>query len=91
MLPVLEPDGRRTFAQIVLSSLILIPVSVIPVFLDRSGLVYCAGALMAGLVLFWFGRRLQTTHSLMDAQHLLRATVIYLPVLLLLIVVDATF
>ena len=37
MLPVVEPDGRSTAQQIILHSVALIPVSVLPVFLECPG------------------------------------------------------
>ena len=91
MLPVIEPDGKRTFEQIILFSLILIPVSLLPSLIGLSGPIYLVGSLLLGLQLLFLGRQLTQTKSLADAQKLLKATVIYLPILLVLILVDGTF
>jgi protoheme IX farnesyltransferase len=88
MLPVIEPDGRSTFRQIVLFALILIPVSVLPTVLGVSGRIYAVGALLLG---FWMlGRCLTLAKSgtVHDARRVLRASVIYLPLLLALILAD---
>lgn len=45
----------------------------------------------AGIALWWAGRRLTLTRSLADARNLLKATVLYLPVLFALIMLDVTF
>ncbi len=88
MLPVVEPDGRRMFRHILAFTIALIPVSLIPVVIGMSGTIYCSGALILGAALLWSVRSFLISQSNLDAKKLLRATVIYLPVLLLLIVVD---
>jgi len=88
MLPVVEPDGRRMFRHILGYSAALIPVSLIPVVTGMSGLVYCTGALIAGIFLLKVSRQFALSRSHIDARKLLRATVIYLPALLILIVLD---
>ena len=52
MLPVIEPDGESTARRIVLCSLLLIPISLLPVLLGMTGLVYAAAAVAAGLGFF---------------------------------------
>ena len=88
MLPVIEPDGRRMFDQILWYSLILIPVSLLPSVIGMSGAIYFTGALISGVALFVVGRDLCASKSLKAAKKLLRATVIYLPALLSLIIID---
>jgi protoheme IX farnesyltransferase len=91
MLPVVEPEGRSTFFQAVAYSLILIPISLVPTMIGMSGKIYFWGALVCGLMLLYFSRSLQTAKSTAMAYQLLRASVIYLPVLLFLIVIDRSF
>jgi protoheme IX farnesyltransferase len=91
MLPVIEPDGRRMFDQILWYSFILIPVSLLPAIMGMSGAIYFMGALISGVALFIVGRKLSDSKSVMDAKKLLRATVIYLPALLALIIIDGLF
>src|SRR5438552_5023984 len=50
MLPVVEPDGRVTGQQIILYSLMLVPVSLLPALLGISGRIYLVAALVLGLL-----------------------------------------
>jgi len=88
MLPVVYPDGISTFQQINLCSLLLIPISLLPTYLGISGWLYFYGSLFLGIGLFGIGRKLSFSKSMRDAQHLLHASVIYLPVLLFFIIID---
>ena len=91
MLPVVEPDGKRTFRQIIWHSLLLIPVSLMPSVIGMSGKVYFFGALVLGIGFFLVGILFSKTRTIPDARKLLKASVIYLPLLLMLIVIDAGF
>lgn len=91
MLPVVEPDGTRMFNHVLAFSFALIPVSLVPTALGLSGLVYFTGVLMAGIVLLAISRNFARSRSHADAKRLLRATVVYLPVLLFLIIADVSF
>jgi len=96
MLPVVESDGRSTAREILLYSLILIPVSVAPTLLGMTGKLYFWGALLLSATLFWFGYRLSaaklpatSSRSKAHARALLQATVIYLPLLFGLMMLNA--
>ncbi len=91
MLPVTEPDGRRMFNHVLWFSFALIPVSLIPTVIGMSGSIYFTGVLIAGIPLFMISQRFARSRSLEDAKKLLRATVVYLPVLLFLIIIDVSF
>src|SRR5713101_8855307 len=91
MLPVVEEDGRSTARRIVAYSLILIPLSVLPSIFGMAGKIYLVGAVILGVALFYFGARLallkmpiNSPRSKMLARHVLQATVIYLPLLFVL-------
>jgi protoheme IX farnesyltransferase len=91
MLPVVEPHGRSTALRIVLYSALLLPVSVLPTLSGMSGRAYFAGAMLLGLGLLWTGARLATLKmpltsavSKMRARQLLQATIVYLPLLFVL-------
>jgi len=95
MQPVVEPSGRGTLVQILLAAIALIPVSAVPVMLHMSGGVYLIGALILGLAYFAFGVRLArlrlpatAAHSKKYARQLLRASIIYLPLLFGLMIVN---
>ena len=91
MLPVIEPDGKKTFNHILWYSIVLIPISMIPTVIGISGYIYLVGALISGLMLLQISQKLFKSHSIGDAHKLLKATVIYLPVLLILIILDVVF
>jgi protoheme IX farnesyltransferase len=91
MLPVVEPNGERMFRHILWYSQMLIPVSLIPAVIGLSGAIYFTGALITGILLMLVSRKFALSRSAPDARRLLRATVLYLPILLLLIVFDVTF
>jgi protoheme IX farnesyltransferase len=95
MLPVVEPDGRSTARQILLYSLGLIPISLMPTFLGLAGRAYFFGAIVLGASLFYVGMRLATlkmdpgtAQSRKRARQLLQATVIYLPLLFALMMLN---
>ena len=88
MLPVVEPDGRVTAQQIVLYTLMLIPVSLLPTVLGVSGKVYFFGALVLGLLFLYSSIRAALSMSRQHARNLLLASVLYLPLLFILMVVN---
>jgi heme o synthase len=95
MLPVVEPQGRSTAVRIVLYSILLLPVSLLPSFSGMSGRAYLGSALILGFGLLWMGARLATLRmpltsavSNLRARQLLQATIVYLPVLFLLMMTD---
>ena len=91
MLPVVEPDGRSTCRQIIGFSILLIAASSLPTLLGLTGWVYLAGAVLLGSGLLTVGVLLARSRSNLDARRLLRASVVYLPLLLMLSVADVTF
>jgi protoheme IX farnesyltransferase len=89
MLPVVYPDGVRTFRQIIGFSLLLIPVSLLPYFCHMAGAIYAIGMLLLGLAMLAIGARAWRSHSVSDARALLQASVIYLPLFFALILCDS--
>ena len=88
MLPVVEPDGESTARRILLYSLILIPISMVPKFLAMTGNLYLAGALALGLLFLYAGVRVSFDRTRREARRVLLASVIYLPVLYGLMILD---
>ncbi len=88
MLPVVHPDGRTTARQIALFLLALVPVSLAPTLLGLAGAVYLAGALVVGIVFAVLGLRFAASRANVHARILFLGSVIYLPVLGLLMIVD---
>ena len=89
MLPVVDPSGASTFRQTILFAALLLGASILPTAIGMTGRVYCAGALVMGLALLAVGALLAHRKSFPDARRLLKASVVYLPLLLILIIVDA--
>jgi heme o synthase len=88
MLPVVEPDCRSTARQIVLFGLALIPVSLIPSLLGMSGRIYLVGALLLGLWFLYSGVRVALERSLSRARGVLVTSVLYLPLIYGLMLLD---
>jgi protoheme IX farnesyltransferase len=88
MLPVVQPDGAATAKRIVACSILLIPVSLLPRFLDMTGSIYFTSAIVAGMGLLYFGVRLGRERTHTRARQVLLASVLYLPALLALMVID---
>src|SRR6202049_198430 len=64
MLPVIDPDGESTARRVVVCSLLLIPISLAPLFLGMTGALYAAAAIAAGLGVLYFGMRLGRERTL---------------------------
>jgi protoheme IX farnesyltransferase len=88
MLPVVEADGRVTAQQIVVYTILLLPVSLLPTVLGVSGKVYLYGAIVLGLLFLISSVRAAISKSRQEARRLLLASVIYLPLLFILMVLD---
>lgn len=81
MLPVVEPDCRITARQIVIWSLLLVPVSLFPTVLGTTGTVYFYGAFVLGILFLGTSIHAALSHTRQGARRLLLASVLYLPVL----------
>lgn len=88
MLPVVEPDGESTARQIIIYSVLLIPISLMPKFLGMTGSIYFVGALAMGLFFLYSGIRVSLDRTRARARRVLLTSVIYLPVLYGLMVID---
>jgi protoheme IX farnesyltransferase len=89
MLPVVEPDGASTSRQILIYAGLLIPISLMPSWLGMAGALYFVGALALGLMFLYSGVRVAFDRTRPRARQVLLASVLYLPVLYALMVVDA--
>ena len=90
MLPVVEPDGDSTARRIVLFSLALVPISLLPKFAAMAGNLYLFGALALGLVFLYAGVRAVSDRTIPRARQVLLASVVYLPLLYGLLVLDGS-
>lgn len=86
MLPVVEPSGRLTAQQIVVFTLMLLPISLAPYFLGMSGLIYLIGASVLGIWFLYASIKAARAKSIEQARKLLLVSVLYLPLLFALMV-----
>jgi protoheme IX farnesyltransferase len=90
MLPVVDTTGERTARQILITALLLIPVSLAPVWMGMTGGWYATGALALGTMYVWYGLRIAQQRSPVRARHVLLSSIVYLPVLYILLLADRT-
>lgn len=88
MLPVVEPSGRITARQIILYTIMLLPVSLAPFFFGVSGVVFLAGASVLGVAFLIISIKAAIARTNEQARRLLFASIIYLPLLFILMVAD---
>lgn len=88
MLPVVEPEGRITSQEIIRYTALLLPVSLMPTLVHLSGMVYFYGALALGLWFLYTSARAARNRTAWQARKLLLASVLYLPVLFALMVLN---
>ncbi len=86
--PVVAPDNPTMSREIVGYEKLLLPVGVLPWALGLAGAVYLAGAVVLGVVFLCFSIHMARAKSGARAKRLLLASVVYLPVLFLLMVFD---
>ena len=88
MLPVVDRDGRATFGQIVFCAVALIPVSLLASVTGLAGVPYYFSALVVGLLLVKVCLWAAAEKTNVRAKWLMHATVLHLPILLGLMVLD---
>lgn len=96
MLPVVQPDGWSTALEALIYAVLMIPASLLPVWLHMDGTIYLVAALaLGGAYLAYTIRfmRIVTARnekeSRMYARDLLKVSVIYLPLLLTALMLNA--
>jgi len=88
MLPVVDPQGTRTFRQIILYAVALVGVSLLPAMMGLAGILYFFGALVTSTALVQVCLWAASNRTNARAKWLMHATVLHIPVLLGLMVVD---
>ena len=96
MLPVVEPDGWSTAIEALIYAILMIPVSLLPYYLHIEGRPYFAVATVLGLVYLFYtirffriARTPTASESRGYARALLKVSVIYLPLLLAVMMLNA--
>jgi protoheme IX farnesyltransferase len=88
MLPVVEPDGRRTGRQALLYAALLLPVSLVPTLVGVSGRAYFAVALVLGVSMLALAARFARSRSDGAARALFFGSITYLPLLWAAMILD---
>lgn len=86
MLPVVEPSGKLTAQQIVLFTIMLLPISITPFFIGLTGWIYLVGASVLGIWFLYESIQTARAKTVEKARRLLLVSVLYLPVIFALMV-----
>ncbi len=95
MLPVVQPDGWSTATEALVYAILMIPVSLVPYYLHIAGRFYWTAALVLGLVYLAYTIRFtritkcSASESRKIARALLKISVIYLPLLLAILMLNS--
>jgi protoheme IX farnesyltransferase len=97
MLPVVQPDGWSTVVEALVYAVLMIPVSLLPWYLGISGRIYAGSAVVLGIGYLIYTIRFRRIigaksfrESRVYARDLLKVSVTYLPLLLIIMMLDAT-
>ena len=88
MLPVVDTTGARTRFQAVSHTLSLLPFTLCPFLFHQAGVAYLIGAIALGAAYLWFAILFARRLTLPAARQLFFMSILYLPLLLGLLVLD---
>lgn len=88
MLPLFDLDGRQTGAHALAHTVGLVAVSLSPFVLGLAGILYLAGALALGAFFLYRAWQFSSATSEPGARRLFLCSILYLPLLLTLMVLD---
>ncbi|MFB3042104.1 MAG: protoheme IX farnesyltransferase, partial [Candidatus Poribacteria bacterium] len=88
LLPVIHPDGQSTRRQIVNNCVALLVVGLLPTLIGLTGIIYFFASLILGGVFLGFGINLAISRSMVAAKRLLYASLVYLPMMFLMMALD---
>lgn len=88
VLPLIDPEGRRTRTLVIFLSLSLAAVSLLPAAFGVAGPVYIFGAAILGVALIGCAIRYGAHRTRKPALQLMAASLFYMPLILTLLLVD---
>jgi protoheme IX farnesyltransferase len=88
MLPTVDPRGAITGRQAAGYALALVPAGLLPAVVGLAGPFYFAGALVLGMAYLYSSVKFWSQVNDLTARHLLRASFVYLPAILLLLLLN---
>jgi len=86
MLPVVEPAGHSTARQATFYCAALLPVSMAPTLIGLTNTVYFVAAFVLGLLFLALTLKFARTRAVPDARRLFFGSIIYLPILWILMI-----
>ncbi len=87
VMPVVDPAGGLTAAQIAVHSLTVLLASLMPIFLGMAGVRYGIGALLLSTAFLGLGLRASWTLAPTDTRRLFLASLAYLPILFVMLLI----
>ena len=93
LLPIVQPEGKSTFFHIWFQTLILLFVGLLPALptVQIAGYRYLVVATIAGSIFFGFSFALARSPSQLAAKRTMFASLVYLPVIMVAMIVDKLF
>jgi len=88
MLPSLEANDKSTSTLILVFTHLLIIASLLLTFIAHTGTLYLVSAIILGISFYYFAYQASVSASKLTAKRLLHASVIYLPLLYLFMILD---
>lgn len=88
VLPLIDPEGRRTRVMVIFLSVSLAAVSLLPAAFGVAGTFYVAGAVILGIVFITFAIRYSAHRTRKPAIRLMAASLFYMPLILTLLLAD---
>ena len=88
MLSVVDEKGYRLFVQVILFTFLMLFASLVPTFAKMTGLFYAVGASLLGIYMLYYALLFVSAHTVKAARKLLFSSLIYLPLLLLVAILD---
>ena len=88
MLPVVEPDGRSTAVQVLVSSCALLLICLLPTLANLTGTLFLAGATAVNLWLVAASIQFYNTRTNMAARRVLKVSIFHIPVIVISLIID---
>ena len=88
MLPVNDVAGWGTARQVMLYSIILLPVSLLPAAVGLAGIRYAIGAIILSGLVITLSTGLLVSRSTRAARRLMAVAILYLPIVLIIMILD---
>jgi protoheme IX farnesyltransferase len=88
MLPCIEPDGISTFRQIRWFSYLMLLSTLALYCIGAAGLVYAIGSTILGFIMIYYCEQSSRTHQNAAAKTVFRYSILYLPLLFILLALD---